>query len=134
MKTSLRSLLVAWLTMLAVSMANGALREFVYAPYLNAAAAQQLSTFIGALLLGIVIHRHARRHPFPSARAAFASGLLWVALTIAFEFLFFHYVGGHPWPVLLANYDLSAGRLWPLLLLWIALAPSLFHRLRMRRA
>jgi len=134
MKTSLRSLLVTWLTMLAVSMANGALREFVYAPYLNAAAAQQLSTLVGALLLGIVIHRHARRHPFPSARAAFASGLLWVALTIAFEFLFFHYVGGHSWSALLANYDLSAGRLWPLLLLWIGLAPVLFSLIKMRRA
>jgi hypothetical protein len=51
-----------------------------------------------------------------------------MALTVAFEFLFFHYVGGEPWPELLANYDLSEGRLWPLILLWVAVAPYLFYR------
>ncbi|SDH92710.1 hypothetical protein [Propionivibrio dicarboxylicus] len=133
MTLSLRRLLAAWLMMLLVSMANGALREFVYAPYLSASAAQQLSTLTGAILLGIIIYRHVQRHPFPSLGAAFQSGVFWVTLTIAFEFLFFHYVGGHPWSALLANYDLSAGRLWPLLLLWITLAPALFFFLEMRR-
>jgi hypothetical protein len=54
-----------------------------------------------------------------------------MALTLAFEFLFFHYVGGHAWSVLLANYDLSEGRLWPLILLWVGFAPYLFYRLRL---
>lgn len=133
MQPPLRSLLAAWLTMLTVSMANGALREFIYAPYLNALTAQQFSTLSGAILLGIVIYRFARRHPFPSLAAAFRSGLFWMALTIAFEFLFFHYVGGHDWSALLANYDLSAGRLWPLLLVWIAVAPSVFFHFGQHR-
>jgi hypothetical protein len=55
-------------------------------------------------------------------------GLFWMALTVAFEFLFFHYVGGHPWPALLANYDLLNGRIWVLLLAWIAIAPYVFDR------
>jgi len=29
-----------------------------------------------------------------------------LALTVAFEFLFFHYVGGRSWSKLLANYNL----------------------------
>jgi hypothetical protein len=36
---------------------------------------------------------------------------------------------------LLANYNLAAGRLWVVLLAWVAIAPALFHSLftRLRR-
>jgi hypothetical protein len=29
---------------------------------------------------------------------------------------------------LLADYNLLAGRLWPLVLVWVAIAPALFYR------
>jgi hypothetical protein len=57
-------------------------------------------------------------------------GLTWLALTVAFEFLFGHYVAGHSWRALLNDYDLLAGRLWVLVLAWLALAPYLFYRLQ----
>ena len=68
-----------------------------------------------------------RRRTPASGAAALGIGLLWMALTVAFEFLFFHYVGGHLWAALLANYNLAAGRLWVLVLLCLLLAPSLFR-------
>lgn len=126
MTRALPKILATWLLMLVVSVANGIFRDIAYGRYLSELAAHQLSTLLGVLLLGLVIRRHARREPFPSLRAALSTGILWVSMTIAFEFLFFHYVGGHAWSSLLANYDLSAGKLWPLLLLWIAVAPSAF--------
>ena len=55
-------------------------------------------------------------------------------MTVAFEFLFFHYVGGHSWEKLLAAYDVLGGNLWPLILAWVATAPWLFHRLRRQPA
>lgn len=57
-------------------------------------------------------------------------GALWVGLTLAFEFGFFHYVMGHPRSRLLHDYDLRAGRLWVLIPIWIGAAPYVFHRLR----
>lgn len=51
-------------------------------------------------------------------------------LGVAFEFLFGHYVAGHSWERLLHDYNLVAGRVWLILLVWVALAPSLFFRLR----
>ena len=54
----------------------------------------------------------------------------WLGLTVAFEFRFFQYARGHCWAELLANYDLSQGRVWVLVLVWVALAPYLFFRLR----
>lgn len=121
-------LLLAWLAMLAVSVGNGVLREVSYGPLTDERTAHQLSTLTSIVLLGLVMWLFLRRQPPASGRAALGIGLLWMGLTIAFEFLFFHYVGGHSWSTLLANYDLAGGRLWVLVLLWLLLAPSLFRR------
>ncbi|MFA7399505.1 MAG: hypothetical protein WCZ98_03380 [Sideroxydans sp.] len=121
--------MVAWFVLLAVAMFNGVLREFTYGKYVSELSAHQISCLTGILLFAAVFHQYVRRWPFASVRQAWRVGLFWMALTLAFEFLFFHYVGGHSWQVLLANYDMSAGRLWPLILLWVAIAPYVFHRL-----
>lgn len=124
--------LIAWLVMLIVSVANGTLRDFTYGRHLPELAVHQLSTLSGIVLLGAVIYLFVRRWPPASAQQAFSIGLFWMLLTVVFEFLFFHYVGGHSWAELLANYDLSKGRLWPLLLAWVAFSPWVFFRLLRR--
>jgi hypothetical protein len=54
---------------------------------------------------------------------------------VAFEFGFGHYVSGAPWTELLADYDVRAGRLWPLVLFTTIVAPSLWGAaLDLRRA
>lgn len=123
--------LLAWFAMLLISVANGTLRDFTYGRLLPELLAQQISTLSGIVLLGAVIHLYVRRWPPASGRQAFNIGMFWMLLTVAFEFLFFHYVGGHSWDELLANYDLTAGRLWPLLLAWIFVAPYISYRLVM---
>lgn len=120
--------LAAWFVLLFVAMVNGALRESTYGKYISELAAHQLSCVTGILLFAVVIHQYVRRWPPASGREAWRIGLFWMGLTVAFEFLFFHYVGGHSWEALLANYDMSAGRLWPLILLWVAVAPYVFYR------
>lgn len=119
----------SWLLMLVLAVINGGLRDATYGRRMEWLAAHQLSTLIGATLLGAVMYGHVRRHPPASDLAALAVGAGWTVLTVAFEFLAFHYAAGHPWPELLANYDVSAGRVWVFLLLWVAAAPWLFHRL-----
>lgn len=122
--------LVAWLLMLLVSIANGAVRDFTYGKHMDELTAHQLSTVSGIPVLGLVIWGFVRRYPPLSGREAVSIGLLWVALTVAFEFLFFHYVGGHSWSELLANYNVLKGRVWVVVLAWVAIAPYLFFRLK----
>jgi hypothetical protein len=119
-------LLLAWLVMLVVSVLNGIARDAGYGQGLDPLRAHQLSTLYGMTLLGVVIGVYAWRYPFRSAASAWRTGVFWLALTVVFEFLFFHYVTGHAWEELLDNYNLAAGRLWPVLLLWIAVAPVVF--------
>jgi hypothetical protein len=120
--------LAAWLVMLLVSIANGATRELTYGKRTDELTSHQVSTAIGIFLLGGVIWLFGHLVPLSSSNQAMALGLFWAGLTIAFEFLFFHYVGGHSWVELLANYNVLKGRMWVLIVLWIATAPYIFFR------
>lgn len=120
--------LAAWFALLLVSVANGVMRDLTYGKFIDALSAHQISCVTGILLLGIVIGWFIRRFPPASGRQAMFIGMFWLALTVAFEFLFFHYVGGHSWPELWANYDVLHGRMWVFVLLWVALAPYAFFR------
>ncbi|MFB0935504.1 MAG: hypothetical protein QMB52_06990 [Propionivibrio sp.] len=125
--------LAVWLAMLAVSVANGALREFTYGTCVDELAAHQISTAIGIVALGAVIGLFARVSPFSSAGEAVCVGLFWAALTVAFEFVFFHYIGGHSWAALLSNYNVLQGRVWVFIIAWVAMAPYIAFRLNKRR-
>lgn len=122
-------LIIVWGIMLLVSVANGACRDFTYGRHMGELAAHQLSTVTGIIVLGLVIFTYIRLYPTYSSLHALGIGLFWMILTIAFEFLFFHYVGGHSWSSLLENYNVLEGRVWVLVLLWIAIAPCLAFRI-----
>lgn len=120
--------IAAWVVMLLVSVANGAVRELTYGKLMTELVAHQFSTLIGVVLLGGVIRTFVHRFPPASGRQALGLGLLWMGMTVAFEFLFFHFVGGHSWTTLLANYNILKGRVWIIVVLWIAVAPAIFFR------
>lgn len=122
-------LLVVWGIMLLVSVANGACRDFTYGKRMGELAAHQLSTASSIIVLGLVIFGYIRLYPPASFPQALGIGFFWMTLTITFEFLFFHYVGGHSWSSLLKNYYVHEGRVWVLVLLWITVAPSLAFRI-----
>ena len=121
---------LAWIPLVFIAIANGALRELWYGKYVGGLAAHQLSTASGILLFGVYIRVVIRVWRPPTAGHAVGVGLMWLAMTIAFEFVFGHYVQGQPWNILLHDYNLLAGRLWVLVLVWVTLAPYVFHRLQ----
>jgi hypothetical protein len=57
-------------------------------------------------------------------------GGLWVLLTLAFEFLFGHYVIGESWASLADAYNIKKGNLWSLVMIVIAVAPLAAAKLR----
>ena len=120
--------LAAWFLMLLVSIVNGALRDFTYGQHMDEFTAHQLSTISGVFLLGLIIWGYVRLYRPSSKLEAILLGLLWMGLTVAFEFLFFHYVAGHSWSELLANYNIFKGRVWVVILAWVAIAPYIFFR------
>ena len=101
--------LTAWFVMLLVSIANGAVRDFTYGKNMDELTAHQISTVSSVLLLGIIIWGFVRIYPPSSSQVAILIGLLWMGLTVVFEFVFFHYVGGHSWSELFGNYNIFEG-------------------------
>lgn len=128
-RSSLWKYLAAWLVMLLVAVANGAVRDITYGPQVDALTAHQISTVTAILLLGLVIWLCSAVMPVSSKREAVLLGLFWAALTVAFEFVFFHFIGGHSWSELFANYNVGQGRVWVFVVLWTAVAPWFFFRL-----
>lgn len=121
---------LAWFVLMIAAIINGALREAVYKNSLGDLRAHQLSTLTGIILFGVVIWALSRFWPLASAQQAWTVGFIWLAMTIAFEFFFGHFVAGHPWSKLLQDYNIFAGRVWLLVLIWTTIAPYLFYRLR----
>jgi uncharacterized membrane protein YhdT len=117
-----------WLPMVFIAIANGLIREKWYGRYLSELRAHQLSCLIGLILFGIYIWMVMRLFSPATKTQALSVGMLWLGLTVGFEFLFGHYVAGHSWSRLLQDYNLLAGRLWLLILLWITLAPYIFYQ------
>jgi len=124
-----RRYMLLWLLLAAVAVINGLLRQATYGKYLPELAAHQVSTVSAIVLSAFVVWVAFRRWPPASARAAWRIGLLWLLMTVAFEFGFGHYVAGHSWQRLFADYNLAAGRVWALFLIWMFTMPYLIYRL-----
>jgi hypothetical protein len=128
LEAALRRYLLAWIAMLVIAVANGALRQATYAKIMPELRAHQLSTVLGSAFIGLFIWIVVRKWPPSSGRHALTIGLLWLALTVAFE-SFMGLVLARKAPAeVLHDYDLLAGRVWVLFLAWLVLAPWLFHR------
>lgn len=128
-----RTYLLAWLGGPVIGIANGVARELVYKDRVGELAGHQLSTGTGIGLFAAYFWWLGRRWPIPTRRTALEIGAAWVALTVAFEFGFGHYVDGKSWDELLRDYDVASGRLWPLVLVWLGLGPLVVRELLARR-
>jgi hypothetical protein len=119
--------LLLWIPMVFIAVANGVVREAWYGRHLSELRAHQLSTLTGVVLFGLYIWIVLGFFRPVSAVQALTIGLLWLGLTVAFEFVFGPYVAGHAWGRLFQDYHLLAGRVWVLVLVWLTVAPSVFY-------
>ena len=119
---------IAWIPMVFIAIANGAIRQLGYEKLLGALSAHQLSCLTGIILFLLYTGCLSLYWPLESSRQAFTIGLIWLILTIAFEFLFMHYGAKVPWDKLLQDYNILAGRLWVLVLFAVFMAPYMVFR------
>lgn len=127
-----RPWLTGWLGMVALALLNGTFRTSVTQPLVGEEVARRIATIILLLLLtGYVWWLH-RRYPVPTAGLAWGVGLAWVAMTLTFEFGFGGLVEGLSWSTMLADYDITNGRIWILVPIWTAFLPTAVRRLQAR--
>jgi hypothetical protein len=123
---------IGWLPLVAIGILNGILRQKGYGKFFGELTAHQISTLTGIILLGLYIWWLTGVWKIESSSQAVAIGLIWLGMTVAFEFVFGHYVIGHPWKKLFHDYNLLKGRVWVFVLIWTTAAPLVFYKLRSR--
>jgi hypothetical protein len=121
---------LSWIGMVILAILNGAVREKTYGPFMRELSAHQLSTLIGLILFGLYIWVLTGIYRIESSSQAFVIGGMWLIMTILFEFIFGHFVMGHPWRKLFHDYNIVKGRVWLLVLIWTAVAPYVCYRVR----
>jgi heme/copper-type cytochrome/quinol oxidase subunit 3 len=119
--------LAFWSHILVFAFANGALREGVLVPAWGVRTGQAASVVILSTVVLVMARLFVRRAGVARDRDALAVGLAWLALTLAFEFGFGR-ARGVPWQTLLHDYDVSAGRIWPVVLACTFLGPFIALR------
>lgn len=113
---------LGWLLLAVVMFANGTVRALVLQPRLGEHLARQVATGSGVLIVFVFALVFVRRLESPSSLDLLKVGLLWLVLTLAFEFGV-GLVSGASWETMLADYDILHGRLWPLIPMSALVAP-----------
>ena len=123
-----------WLVLMAAEVVHGILRGLLLVPVVGDFRARQIGVFTGSLLVLGLTYLFIRWIRAGSAARLLGVGLLWLALTVLFEFGLGRLVLGLPWERLWEDYDLSRGGLMPVGLLVMAFSPLLVTLLRPRRS
>lgn len=115
--------LTIWFAILLLASVNGAVRSAWLIPRLGDTMGRAVSTLLLSGVVFLVTWQTIGWIRPTSTWDAVKISLLWLVLTLAFEFLAGHYVFRQPWPALLEDYDVRRGRIWPLVLVVILLSP-----------
>jgi hypothetical protein len=124
-----RALLV-WLVIIVAESVNGTLRTLYLAPVIGDFPARRVGVFIAiAIIFGITL-AFTRWMGARTRTQLLGIGLLWVVLTVTFEFALGRGVLHYDWSRILSDYDLSRGGLMVFGLLAMVFTPLLAARVR----
>lgn len=132
MNTIFARALAVWFLIIVAESLHGTLRELLLKPYVGDLRARQFAVFTGMLIILGVTYTFIRWIRAETTRALLLVGLLWVALTLAFEVSLGVFVLGYSWARLREDYDLTRGGFlaFGMIVLW--LSPLIATKLRAR--
>lgn len=116
-----------WFPLVVIAIINGAIREKYYRIFLGDLSAHQLSVVSGISLFAIYFWFISGQWQLDSALQTLQVGVMWLAMTIVFEFVFGHFVMKHSWQKLFADYNILKGRLWLVVLIWTTFGLYIFY-------
>lgn len=112
-----------WLLLAASAILVATFRVEVLLAQFGEQTAHQLGTLIFLIIQFIIIYFFINKMRIKETKTLLTIGIFWIVITIIFEFIFGHYVMGHPWQKLFSDYNLLNGRLWVLVLVNNIVAP-----------
>ena len=118
-----------WLPMIVIAIINGTLRQLFFTKSMNELRAHQLSTITLILFCSIYIYFVFPILDVRSIKQALFIGFIWTVLTISFEFSLGR-LNNKSWSLLLQDYNVGKGHIWPIFLTSLFLMPCLFYLLK----
>jgi len=112
-----------WFTLTSSAIIVATFRVGILLPQFGEQSAHQIGTIIFLVVQFVIIFFFNKKMKITETRTLLSIGIIWVVLTIIFEFVFGHYVMGHFWQKLFADYNIFNGRLWILVLINNITAP-----------
>lgn len=115
-----------WVVMAVVAVVNGVFREAMLIPRIGEYTGHVVSTALLITAILVLSYLYFTRSAIDYTRAELLLvGVIWVVLTVGFEFLV-GYLEGIPVSETLAQYDVFAGHVWIFVPLTLLVAPLLF--------
>ena len=122
-----------WFVMLFLAIINGGIRVAIYKPFLEPYIghwAHQISSITGIILFFLAIYLFLKYIKVEySKRDLLAIGIMWMVMTIIFEFLFGYYGRGLSWSEMIGAYYFWKGELWIFVLLSVIIIPQICFKM-----
>jgi hypothetical protein len=119
-----------WLFLAVLAPVNGIIRNAWITPRVGERGGHLISTLSLCVLIFAVAWASIRWIGPGRPGDASVIGLVWVVLTVAYEFLLGHFLFGNPWQKLILDYNMARGRVWVLVLIASYVAPRWAMRVR----
>jgi hypothetical protein len=128
-KTILKALII-WTFFIPLAIINGIVRNLVYGPFVSELLAHQISSVVlSTAFLAVTVLLFKSDAAKLKNRYRVYLGLMWLLMTMAFEFLFGHFIIGTSWTRLLEDYNLLHGRIWIFVLGALLFTPAIAGKL-----
>ncbi len=124
--------LAVWLVVIAVEFIHGALRAIFLVPVVGDFGSRQISVFTGSILIVVVAYLLVPWLHTTEKESLIFVGVLWLVLTVAFEFSFGHFVFGRSWEGLASDYNIFRGGFLLIGMAVLTFAPVIAVRMRGR--
>jgi hypothetical protein len=122
-----------WFVLLLLAIINGIIRDATYKPLLEPIIgnwAHQLSSITGILLFFCAIYLFLKYINIDyTKRDLWNIGVMWLVMTIIFEFAFGYYVRDSSWSEMLGAYYFWKGELWIFVLISVVIIPQICFRI-----
>ena len=119
-----------WFVLIAVEFAHGILRTIFLVPVVGDLRARQIGVFTGSILILAVVYLLVPWLQAVETKCLILVGVLWVVLTVTFEFTFGHFVFRRSWKDLASDYNILRGGFLLLGLVVLLFAPVIAVWLR----
>lgn len=121
---------LVWLIIIFAESIHGTLRQLFLAPLIGDFPARRIAVFTGMLLIFIITYFFIRWIAAPTVKSLLAIGIMWMILTIMFEFGLGFFVFSYSWERMFEDYNLSRGGLMGFGLLFLVFVPLIAAKLR----